>query len=128
MTTTMNRRHTVASVAAAALGALLPERTPAAALPEFATAAGDTYDLCLWITAAAERYPGGNVAAGESTLQTYCVEAGQVGDGWNLRVSRWSGSIDDGDVTGPPLVDLHDQTAGADPFTLLRTLLTGATA
>ena len=42
--------------------------------------------------------------------------------------SEWSGNREDGELTGPPLVELRGQNTGADPLMLLRALLSGQSA
>ena len=85
----------------------------------------DGYDLTVFLNVDVVRYPGDIVNAdAQSTSRDYCIEAGCRHGAWNLRLSPWNGSMD-GDVTGPPLVDLKNQTAGPDPLTLLRALVAG---
>jgi hypothetical protein len=45
-----------------------------------------------------------------------------------LRVSPWNGRLEEDVLTGPPVVDLREQTEGPDPLALLRALLTGGGA
>jgi hypothetical protein len=90
-------------------------------------AGDDSYDLSAWIHVTVNRYPGGVVAREQAVSRDYCIEAAGHTDGtWSLRVSPWNGEMEGDDVlTGPPLVELRDQTSGTDPLALLRALLSG---
>jgi hypothetical protein len=111
----------ITSAASAAAGQSVP-------LAELASDAGD-YDLSIWLSVNLDRYPQGIAGDVPPTVsRDFVLEACRSDGAWNLRVSPWDGSIEDGDVSGPPVVELRDQTAGADPFTLLRALLSGQPA
>jgi hypothetical protein len=100
-----------------------------APFPELEAAGDGTYDLCVWLTFNCVRYAGSATLAGSDEMREYCIESGRSRGGWHLRVSPWNGSLTDDDVlTGPPVVDLRDQTEGPDPLALLRALLTGESA
>jgi hypothetical protein len=100
-----------------------------APFPELEAAGDGTYDLCVWLTFNCVRYADSATLAGSDEMREYCIESGRSRGGWHLRVSPWNGSLTDDDVlTGPPVVDLRDQTEGPDPLTLLRALLTGESA
>jgi hypothetical protein len=114
----------------------MPTDQTTAPFPELA-ATGDTYDLCVWLTFTLNRFPAGVGGSAEPIPvatelveeRQLCIESGGTRGAWHLRVSPWSGSLTDDDVlTGPPIVALDDQRDGPDPLTLLRALLTGATA
>ena len=100
--------------------------TPANAA-ELVASGNDGYDLTVFLSVDVVRYPGDIVDADmQSTSRDYCIEAGCMHCAWSLRLSPWNGSLEGDDVlTGPPLVDLKDQTTGPDPLTLLRALLAG---
>jgi hypothetical protein len=102
----------------------------AAPFPELEAAGDGTDDLCFWLTFNCVHYAGGAELAGSDEMREYCIESARSrGGAWHLRVSPWNGSLTDDDVlTGPPVVDLRDQTAGPDPLALLRALLTGESA
>jgi hypothetical protein len=48
---------------------------------------------------------------------------------WRLRVTPWTGSLEsDVVLTGPPLLELENQTAEPDSLPLLQALLAGGQA
>jgi hypothetical protein len=96
--------------------------------PELTAAGDDTYDLTVFLHLTLDRYPGGVVAAAQTVSRDYVLEAGGSDRGWRLRVSPWSGSLEDGDTSGPPVVDLQGETSGTYPLSLLRALLSGGSA
>jgi hypothetical protein len=105
------------------------DQTTTGPFPEIEDAGDGTCDLCVWLTFNCVRYAGSATLAGWDAMVEYCIESGRGPGGWHLRVSPWNGSLTDDDVlTGPPVVDLRDQTEGPDPLTLLRALLTGESA
>jgi hypothetical protein len=62
----------------------------------------------------------------QATTREYCVEASRMDGAWHLRLSPWNGNLAGDDVlTGPPLIELENQTAGPDPLRLLQGLLSG---
>jgi hypothetical protein len=70
----------------------------------------------------------GGVAGGPAETRDYSIDAGRVDGAWSLRVSPWNGRLEEDVLTGPPVVDLREQTEGPDPLALLRALLTGGGA
>ncbi len=92
-------------------------------------AAGD-YTLTVWIDfdRQDDRRRGDGPFAPDNLAPlfgAYCVEAGREDGAWRLRVSRWRGHTEDGEIKDPPRVDLRDQTTGVDPLTALWLLLSG---
>jgi hypothetical protein len=108
------------------IDAEIASHQPTAPFPELEAEGSDAYDLCVWLTFTVNHYPGGvGVDAPPAETREYCIESGRSRGTWSLRVSPWTGSMTDDDVTGPPLVELRRQTEGPDPLSLLRALLTG---
>jgi hypothetical protein len=56
--------------------------------------AGDSYDLCIWLTVDADHYPGGTVATDTPSLdRQVIIESSRTERGWNLHVSPWNGDL-----------------------------------
>jgi hypothetical protein len=93
---------------------------------ELNVAGDDAYDLSVFLTFILTPYPAGGVADVLDETRELCIEASRNHGAWSLRVSPWNGNLEDDDVlTGPPVVDVREQTDGPDPLTLLRALLSG---
>ena len=94
--------------------------------PELADPPAD-YEMNIWIDFTYNNYE--RTEDGEwlpVVCGDYVLACGRENGRWRMSVSPKIGEEDDGcDIKLPPVLDVRDQIAGADPLALLRALLSG---
>jgi hypothetical protein len=100
--------------------------------PELADPPAD-YELSVWLSFAFNNYSeDARVADGmwaPVVTGDYALGCGRASGSWWLKALPVLSEDADGEQeTGPPVLDLCGQAAGADPLALLRALLSGGSA